>query len=138
MRFVVVADAAEQPAVALRAAFAVEKLSVQDREEPAAQRRVVATARPARQRALERRLDEIVGRVDVARQPEREASQPGDEFAQCFVVEGVGGHGRAGCRKGRGCRVGRRPASIIPSSIRKNFSWNKAARAASYARSTMI
>ena len=85
----VVADAAKQPGVTLRAALAVEKLPVKDREQPAAQRCILAAARPARQRALERRLDEIVGRMDVARQPQREAPQPGDEFAQCVVVEGV-------------------------------------------------
>ena len=117
VRVVVVADAL--PRVALRAALAVEKLPVQDREEPAAQRRVVAAARPTRQRALERRLDEIVGCVDVARQPERKRRSLGMS-SRSVVVEGGGGHARPVAER---IEMPRRTpvGAAYSTSIRKTF-----------------
>src|SRR3546814_11597323 len=57
---------------------------------------------PPRQRALDARLHQIVGVGGIARQPQREASQRWQQFAQFVVIDWI--HGVAGPRT-RGVHV---------------------------------
>ncbi|MNG13897.1 hypothetical protein D3C84_976120 [compost metagenome] len=68
------------------AAFTVDKLPVQDREQPGAQAGVFALLSAAAEGALEGGLDQVVGAAGLAGQPQGEAAQALEHLAQLLVV----------------------------------------------------